>query len=156
MKVKDALHVLFHGLPHAAPSTIEEIQVEVVKHTPDYDVTRHHLGSVNLKDIRDMKVWDESEKREHAGEIATIHSKKSFKLEIDTLLDAQAYFCAENAEDNRQLDFARGTMNGIMLVWERIAQIATEHYERTKPPEEFDPHGFMDESPIAKFLESKI
>ena len=144
MNIKDAWRVLWHGLPP------ERIKIEQVELT--YDVLRHQLGSINLTDLKAARAWTENERADHNSEMAVIHQKKGFKLEIDNLKDAQAYFTAEQAQDNRQLDFARGTMNGIALVWERIEQLAGEHLNKTKPKEGYDPYGTVPETPIHDIL----
>ncbi len=146
MWIKHAWNVLWNGLPASAAP--EQVRVEVVKQIP-YDVTRHQLGSINLKDLKDAREWTEAEKKQHNADLGVVVSKKAFKIEVDNLREAQAYFCAEQAQDNRQLDFARGTINGITLVMERLEQLAGKHYQDTKPKEDYDVHAVLPSTPIS-------
>lgn len=133
-------------MPEApAPVTVTKIErIEI-----PYDVVRHHLGSINLKDLKDAREWSEGERKNHFAELGVMVSKKSFAIEIDNLRETQAYFCAEQAQDVRQLDFARGTINGITLVKERFEQLAGEHYQQTKPKEDYDVHAVLPHTPIS-------
>lgn len=146
MNIKDAWRVLWHGLPE--PQIKEIVKTETV--VRDVNVVRHALGSINLKDIKDMRDWTESDRKNHLAEIGVITAKRAFKLEIDALKEAQVYYMAAEVSANPKLaEFSGGTLNGIELVRERFEQLAGEHYQKTKPKEVYDPYGTLPDTPVS-------
>ena len=145
MHIKEAWRVLMDGLPALATK-----EVEIIKHIEvPYEIVRHQLGSINLKDMQEPDKMEIGERKQYVSEIALITMKKPFRNEIDLLRHAQAFFMAELAQDMRQLDFGRGTMNGITLVLERFEALATEHLKNTEPAGDIDKNAPIEETTIS-------
>lgn len=112
---------------------------EVVKTVSiPYDVMRHQLGSVNPADIRYIKSMTHNETDAHNDSISNIFISKAFSLEIQSLIDTQVYWMAQQSDGGRQHDFGKGTINGLSLVLERFEQLHGEVINKNKPKEEVD------------------
>lgn len=115
---------------------IKEVIRERMVERP-YDLVRRAILSVDRQNIRYVKAMTEPEYAEHLSHIVRCFTSPGFKVEIDSLIDTQVYHIAEKSQD---LAFDRGTLNGIMIVFERFEKLAGEHKKRTEPAEQFDKH----------------
>lgn len=127
--------------------TTEKISVEI----PCHKYWPEHFVAVKRNDLEDIRNMDESEKKAHVADIAEIYNKKAFGKELESLVSQQVYFIAERALGQNQLDFGRGTINGIRLVQERFGDLHAEHAERSKPDEPFNPYELFE-----KIQETKV
>ena len=123
----------FHKCPESE-LRISEREIPCHNYWPEHFVA---VRRENLEDIRNM---DEAEKKAHVADIAEIYNKMAFGRELESMVNQQVYFIAERALGNNQLDFGRGTINGIRLVQERFGDLHAEHAERSKPDEPFNPY----------------
>ncbi len=74
---------------------------------------RHQLGSIDLSDREPIRL--EGEAREtYLARLSSTY--EIYKNELDKLLVTQEQYMGRQVEDEKQLMFARGTVNGIMLV----------------------------------------
>ena len=115
-----------------------------------YDVTRHQLGSISPKDIRYYKSMTQEERESHESEISTIAEKEAFKMELESMIDTQVYWMAQEADGDRQHIFGKGTQNGISLVLERFATILTTVRKRNEPEEPLSEEEKYDHPAIPK------
>lgn len=102
-----------------------------------------HFVALNqdmLKDIRDM---EEPERKSHAAEISKIFETKAFNCEIESMVEQQVYYLAERARNETELSFGRGTINGLRIIQERFEKLYSEHKERSRPEEPFDPYELL-------------
>ena len=102
-----------------------------------YDLVRRAILSVDRANIRYVKAFSEPEYAEHLSHIARCFTSPGFQVEIDSLIDTQVYYTAEQGQD---VSFDRGTINGIRIVFERFEKLNAEHKKRTLPKEDFDKH----------------
>ena len=108
-----------------------------------YDVIRHQLGSIDRETVQYLKKMTDEEYGEHISNIDKIVSNPAFSAEIDGLIDAQAYWIAEKANES-QLAFGRGTINGLSLTKERFQALSGEHRKRVQPKEKINPYDVVD------------
>ena len=99
-------------------------------------MNRHQLGSIDLSDIKEELT--ENEQKERNANIA--NSYKYIEPTIKKLLIAQQEFMAKQCENENQLLFGRGSINGIAVVLEELRSYKLAHEELTKPQEKFDKH----------------
>jgi len=99
-------------------------------------MNRHQLGSIDLPDIKEELT--ENEQKERNANIA--NSYKYIEPTIKKLLIAQQEFMAKQCENENQLLFGRGSINGIAVVLEELRSYKLAHEEETKPQEKFDEH----------------
>ena len=112
-----------------------KLPVKEVERVVTYDLVRKAILSVDRGNIRYVKAMGEPEYAEHLSHIARCFTSPGFQVEIDSLIDTQVYYMAEQSQD---LSFDRGTINGMRIVLERFEKLAAEHKKRTQPKEEFE------------------
>lgn len=98
-------------------------------------LNREQLGSISLDGMRDKELT-ENELKERNAKISL-----DFKIIEQTtkkLLIAQEEFMANQCENEQQLLFARGSINGLTLLLEEFASYKSQHDEITKPKDEFN------------------
>lgn len=99
-------------------------------------LTRHLLASIDLIDVRDDQVMNPDERKEWVARVASNYAVTS-KI-VKRFLVAQEEFIARMAENEKQLMFARGTINGIMLIQEELENAFKEHMANIQPEKPFD------------------
>lgn len=107
------------------------------------ELTRHLLGSISLSDIRDKGEMTDEERLIYLNKVATIY-ESVIQPTIKKMIIAQQEFMANEADGIRQIDFSRGTINGLMLVMDKFRDSYNEYLELTRPPETFDRNKIMD------------
>jgi len=100
-------------------------------------LNREQLGSLEL-DLAGTTGLSEDEIKERNAAVSS--NFKIIELTIKRLLIAQQEFMANQCENEKQLLFGRGSINGISLVLEKFKKYKSQHDELTKPSEEFNPH----------------
>ena len=100
-------------------------------------MNRNQLGSIDLLSINKSDK-SENEIKERNSAIAT--SYKHIERTIKNLIIAQQEFMANQCENEQQLLFGRGTMNGLSLVLEKMKKYKGQHDEDLKPDENFEKH----------------
>lgn len=110
---------------------IEEIK-EKLSLTPEVptvgDLTRHQLGSIDLTDFESLLPQNEEERKAYVRYIAS-----GFKPHLSPvgkkLIQAQLEFLGKEAIDWEKSLFAKGTLNGIMLLYEEFEKCFGEHIQ---------------------------
>ena len=97
-------------------------------------LNRKQLGCIDLSDIKEPK--EENKKKERNAKIAS--DFRYIEPAIKKLIIAQQEFMANQCENESQLLFGRGSMNGLALVLEELKNYKSEHEEDTKPKDNFD------------------
>lgn len=87
-------------------------------------LVRHLLASIDLSDI-ELDEMGTEERKEYVG-VASAAYLNTLRREVKRLLKAQEEFVARQASPE-SLMFARGTVNGIMLVEEAYEEMHREH-----------------------------
>lgn len=123
-RIKDAWNVLIGGP-----------KIRIIYDTAPYAVTRKQLGSISPENVQYIREMTVQEAIDHAQGIALIAKNDAFDREIDSLIDTQVYWMAQESDGLRQQDFGKGTVNGLCLIKERFHAIESEHDVRTKPKE---------------------
>lgn len=70
----------------------------------------------------------------------SLQENKAFPIIADYLLRNQILFSAKEAVGLAEIDFGRSTVNGIQLLREEVARLATVHAERHAAKPTFDEH----------------
>jgi len=97
-------------------------------------LNREQLGSLSFDDVRDELAEEERKTRN-----ASISSSfQHIELSIKKLLIAQQEFMANQCENEQQLLFARGSVNGLTLALEEMKSYKSQHEELTSPKEKFN------------------
>jgi len=97
-------------------------------------LNKNQLGSISLDNARDELTEEERKTRN-----ASIDSSyKHIELSIKKLLIAQQEFMANQCENEQQLLFARGSVNGLTLALEEMKSYKSQHEELTSPKEKFN------------------
>lgn len=99
-------------------------------------LNRHQLGSISL-DTRNKELSEEEKK---ARNISIANSFKYIEPAIKKLIIAQQEFMAKQCENEQQLLFARGTINGLFIIREELQSYKSAHDEENKPKENYDEH----------------
>ena len=100
-------------------------------------LNRNQLGSIDLKDVRDKELT-ENEIKERNAKISS--DFKIIENTIKKLLIAQEEFMANQCENESQLLFGRGTVNGLSILLEEFQSYKGQHDEITKPKESYNPN----------------
>lgn len=100
-------------------------------------LNREQLGSISLNEMRD-KDLSENEIKERNAKISS--DFKILEQTIKILLIAQEEFMANQCENEKQLLFGRGTVNGLSLLLDEFQSFKGQHDELTKPKEGFNKH----------------
>lgn len=98
-------------------------------------LNKNQLGSIDLSDVRDKELSENEIKKRNAN---IANSYKYIEPTIKKLLIAQQEFIANRCENENQLLFGRGSINGISVVLEELRSYKLAHEEDTKPQEKFD------------------
>ena len=101
----------------------------------EIDLIRHLLGSINLNDLP-QKEESEAERKEYCSAIAAVFPR--LEKDIKEFLHAQLMFASNEAENWEQVLFARGTFNGIDLLYKNWQKANAEHLN--PPPKPFNKH----------------
>jgi hypothetical protein len=98
-------------------------------------LNRNLLGSIELSDVRDVELT-ENEIKERNASIAI--SFRYIEPAIKKLLIAQQEFMANQCENEQQLLFSRGSINGLTLALEEMKSYKEAHEDENKVPEKFN------------------
>ena len=102
----------------------------------DLILLRGYLKSIDLREIRDEKEMSSEERK---GYVARISSNWDIVEKVlKRLIVAQEEYIARAVENQDQLMFARGTVNGLMIVHEEMKEKFDEHMANIRPQAEFD------------------
>jgi len=107
------------------------------KDNQSLELLRHQLGSIDLKDIEE-KEMSEVETKEYNAAISAVFPR--LEKEIKKFLQDQLLFMATNGVDMEQIQFARGTFNGLNLLLQHWKQAHIEHTSKIGEKEDFDKH----------------
>lgn len=115
----------------------QEIKYETDKSA---EAIQHILGSINLDDIKkiDGPMLTDAELDARAGD-AEIFYMKHFENVIKLFIQEQLKYIAEQAQNESQLVFGRGTINGLYLIDEWFKQRVAESRSRFQKEEKPEP-----------------
>jgi hypothetical protein len=101
------------------------------------ETLRHQLASINLKDMEDVKPMSEDEREKYC---ATISSAFPYlERDLKEWMYHQLLYASNQAENWEKVMYARGTFNGLHLIWQYWQKAANEHKASAKEDkEEFD------------------
>ena len=97
-------------------------------------LNRSQLGSIDFSDTK----LTEMQKVERNAKIAADY--KLLSRIVEDFLKEQKDFIANQCENESQLLFSRGTVNGISLLGEAFTSFKGQHDEITKPKENYNPN----------------
>ena len=105
---------------------------------PSIALMRNLLGSVSLEDV-EQEEMTESERKDYCAAISAVFPR--LEKDIKKFLHEQLLFMATNGVDMEQIQFARGTFNGLDMLldhWrivhlEYISKIPKEEFDKTSP-----------------------
>src|SRR3990167_10007070 len=105
---------------------------------PSIALMRNLLGSVSLEDV-EQEEMTESERKDYCAAISAVFPR--LEKDIKKFLHEQLLFIATNGVDMEQIQFARGTFNGLDMLldhWrivhlEYISKIPKEEFDKTSP-----------------------
>lgn len=84
-------------------------------------LTRANLNAIKVEPyIEDLSV---EEYREFLNKAHEIWANPVFRKVKDHLMSAQVDYVARQAQDLRQMDFARASINGLSLIWEEFEHL---------------------------------
>lgn len=84
-------------------------------------LTRANLNAIKVEPyIEDLSV---EEYREFLNKAHEIWVNPVFRKVKDHLMSAQVDYVARQAQDLRQMDFARASINGLSLIWEEFEHL---------------------------------
>ena len=91
---------------------------------------RHQLGSIDLSDLKDKvvdeaKVMSEAERRDYCAAIFAVWPR--LEKDLKEFLHTQLMFISNNAESWDQVMIARGTFNGLDLVFQHWKSAVSEY-----------------------------
>lgn len=100
---------------------------------------REVLSSIDLSDIAELKEdITEDEEKTRAGDVETFY-KLHFERVIKILIQKQLEFVGKQAENDLQLAFGRGTINGLTLIdeWlQKQVKISLSRFDKEEELEE--------------------
>ena len=95
---------------------------------------REQLGSISSIEEN----LTENETKDRNARIASNY--KMLERIVAEYIKEQKDFLANQCENENQLLFSRGTINGLYLISEAFKSYKGQHDEITKSPEQFNPH----------------
>lgn len=81
-----------------------------------------------------------AQREAYIAQLHQIHNLEVWKDMTDYHTNLQGNFIARHAEDDMQMFCGRMTINGISLLKADVDKGHLEYQDRSKPPDEFDPH----------------
>lgn len=112
------------------------------KKLSELTIARKQCGSINL----DIKWIDEISKKERANllsEADNISSREAFGYICNELKKQQIYYIAQEAADFNQMNFGRGTLNGISLLQDEIEELAALNRQENQQEEDYNPFNLI-------------
>ena len=100
---------------------------------PSLKAIRHILSSIDLSDLKEVEMT-EAELKAYWSTISVVFS--TLEKDIKGMIHEQLLFANNNADDWYQVVFARGTMNGMMLLLEKWRTAHNDHI--TTPKDEIN------------------
>ncbi len=104
---------------------------------------RHCLGSIDLSDIKENDFEDGNDRKEYLSKIASV-VLPIVENRAKILINRQKDFISTEANGTDQMWFARGSINGLILILESFEKDRDEFLEMTKPAEKFDKQKVID------------
>jgi hypothetical protein len=115
---------------------IEEILAEASKQQPSFDeqsafLTRHLLGSIDLSDVEPFKRnLTPDQRKAYVAEMSSVYVR--IKPLLKYFIQTQKDFMASGGEvyhgqEEKQIIFARGTINGLYLILDELYKLYQEH-----------------------------
>lgn len=107
-----------------------------------------HYGNESLDKLSEFNLKEEpimspEERKNYVADVSAVF-EKVLKPKIDKLIYQQKeYIATKGLKD--EFEFDRGTMNGILTVFEEFEKDHLEHLDSVKPKEEFDKYKLLDE-----------
>lgn len=125
---------MFKGLKEDIVKAVKE----AIKPKESFSVQliRQQLSSIDLSGVRDLRPLTEEDRKVYNGRVAAFYP--DIERDLKKFLIAQEEYIARVADNEKQLMFARGTINGIMLILEHYQQVFEEYKAQVKPEEPFD------------------
>lgn len=77
-------------------------------------------------------------RKDYVSEASLVFNQPVFKKEHDSLIEEQIYWIAENATNEKETEFHKGTINGIRIYYEQFEEMHGEHMNDVNPKEGFD------------------
>lgn len=102
------------------------------------DLIQKELGSILVGDVDFFIKLDDTQRREFCQSISAIWNDK-LKVTIESYIEKQKDFIVKQALDH-QIVFAKGTINGMYLLYDFFEQCHKEHKANIMPKESFDKH----------------
>jgi len=92
---------------------------------------------------KDEPIMSPEERKNYVADVSVVF-EKVLKPKIEKLIYQQKeYIASKGLKD--EFEFDRGTMNGILTVFEEFERDHLEHLDNVKPKEEFDKYEVMNE-----------
>jgi hypothetical protein len=104
------------------------------------------MAALTRKNLNDIKVdsayldLPQDDYKKFLAEASVIFNRPEFKEVTSHLIAAQVEYVAREAQDVRQMDFARASINGISLVFEEFERLNSLYEATVKPKEDYDIH----------------
>lgn len=93
--------------------------------------------------LKDEPIMDIEERKNYVADVS-VAFEKVIKPKIEKLIFQQKeYIASKGLKD--EFEFDRGTMNGILTVFEEFEKDHLEHLDNVKPKEPFDKFDMMNE-----------
>jgi hypothetical protein len=109
------------------------------------------LGELEIKHFEKLSefglveepIMPPEERKNYVADVSVVF-EKVLKPKIDKLIFQQKEYIASKGL-KEEFEFDRGTMNGILTVFEEFEKDHLEHLDNVKPKEEFDRHELFSE-----------
>ena len=98
------------------------------------ELNRKQIGSIDLSDIVEDDI-SESKRKNYLQKAESLWTNEVFQNEVKKIMSKQMEFAVCQTSSQDQTYIARGTINGIALIHERIEQLHSEYKELSKPME---------------------
>jgi hypothetical protein len=115
------------------------------------ELIRKLLASIDLSDVRNKSIGNigvvTKTETEHKNfiQMVTAFFPKIIEPEIKKMIIEQQKFIAEKVDNQELLMFSRGTINGLMLVYELFLEAFNEYMSSRDNDEEIDPEKLFPE-----------
>jgi len=99
------------------------------------EINRHQIGLIELSDVDTTKQMSDSERKIYLQKAESIWANDVFQKEVGNIIQKQMEFAVCQTSGQDQTYIARGTINGVSLLHERLEELHNEYQELSKPPQ---------------------
>lgn len=97
------------------------------------EINRRQIGLIEPTDIDTTEQMSDSERKIYLQKAESIWANDVFQKEISNIIQKQMEFAVCQTSGQDQTYIARGTINGVSLLHERLEQLHNEYQELSKP-----------------------